>query len=509
MAVYLAERLATTVAAPRTPEEELMNRTQLAGFAALVAAGAMMLTACGSDTAKTPAAPAASVTATAKSPSTTASTVSFTSGTAKANNAPANTGDFFPGPSSSPAAMKWVQLTAGSAGALNPVVVNGAGFTLYRFDKDTASPSKSNCDGDCATTWPPVLVQPGAKIFVDGVDKSKIGVVRRDDGNLQVTIGGWPVYKFAKDTAPGQTNGEGVGGTWFGVTPDAGRAMPSPQGTDAKTGLDYATGTAKQHNAPPNTGDNYQGPRTDAAAMKWVQLTAGSAGGLNPIVHDGAGFTLYRFDKDTADPSKSNCDGDCAKTWPPVLVHPGSRIFVNGVPVAEVGVVRRDDGSRQVTIGGWPVYRFSKDTAPGQTNGEGVGGTWFAVSPKGRKVLPPVSTDNGTAPAAPTTGAAPTTSAAPTASAGAGGSVTLGNGSVILDSGKNLTEPNGSVGASGPGCQTLTQPFTALSLQLSGGPVKIWTGPDCTGTSAVVTADVNDLTAIGFTRPIASVRFGG
>ncbi|WP_405581361.1 hypothetical protein [Streptomyces sp. NBC_01190] len=480
-----------------------MIRTRLAGFAALLAAGSIALTACGPTSDNGGSAPATTAGQPATSAAAPAGPVSLTNGTAQQNNAPADTGDFFQGPSDSPAAMRWVELTAGSAGDLNPVVVNGAGFTLYRFDKDTASPSKSNCDGDCATTWPPVVVRPGAKIFVNGVAKSRVGVVRRDDGNLQVTIGGWPVYKFSKDTAPGQTNGQGVGGTWFGVTPDGTKAGQSPQGQDGTTGLDYSTGTAAQHHAPPNTGDNYKGPRTDPAAMKWVQLTAGSAGGLNPIVHDGAGFTLYRFDKDTAHPSMSNCNGDCAKTWPPVLVHQGTRIFVNGVPTAQVGIVKRADGSRQVTIGGWPVYRFSKDTAPGQTNGEGVGGTWFAVSPKGGKVLPPVAQgDGGTAP-----GGAPATSAAPTASTG--GSVTLGNGSVILDSGKNLTEPSGSVGASGPGCQTLAQPFAALSIQLSGGPVKIWTGPDCTGTSKVITASVNDLTAVGFTQPVASVRFGG
>jgi predicted lipoprotein with Yx(FWY)xxD motif len=321
-----------------------------------------------------------------------------------------------------------------------------------------------------------------------------VGVVRRTDGNLQVTIGGWPVYRFSKDTAPGQTNGEGVGGTWFGVTPTGGKAMPAPQGTNS-TGLDYQNGTAKQHKAPADTGDFHKGSRNDPAAMKWVQLTAGSAGGLNPIVHDGAGFTLYRFDKDTANPSKSNCDGACATTWPPVVVRPGSKIFVDGVPVSQVGIVRRTDGNLQVTIGGWPVYRFSKDTAPGQTNGEGVGGTWFAVSPAGQKVQPSVVSGGDPSPSQ-------------SAGATSAPSATLGNGSVTLDSGTNFSEPNGSVGVAGPGCQTIS-PFPAKSVQLSGGPIKIWTGPGCTGTSAVLTQSVPDLSAVGFTRDIVSVRFGG
>jgi predicted lipoprotein with Yx(FWY)xxD motif len=233
--------------------------------------------------------------------------------------------------------------------------------------------------------------------------------------------------------------------------------------------------------------------------MKWVQLSAGAAGNLNPVVLNGAGFTLYRFDKDSTSPSKSNCNDACALTWPPVLVQPGSRIFVDGVPKDKIGVVKRDDGKLQVTIGGSPVYRFSKDIGPGETNGEGVGGTWFAVSPEGQKVLPAVVAGGGN-PAG--TGTASTSSSAPS-------TVTLGNGSVILDSGKNFQEPNGSVGAAGPGCQTLGLPFTTLSLQLDGGPVKIWTGPQCTGTAMVVTGSVPDLSAIGFNQPIASVRFGG
>jgi predicted lipoprotein with Yx(FWY)xxD motif len=454
-----------------------MIRTRVAVIAAFLAAGAAALTACGNGNGPVDL-----------SKSRLAS-LNFTNGKAKDNNAPSDTGDFYKGPSNSAAAMKWVQLSAGSAGKLNPVVINGAGFTLYRFDKDSASPSKSNCDGACATTWPPVLVNPKGRIFLDGVPKSKVGVVKRTDGTLQVTIGGWPIYRYSKDTAPGQTNGQGVGGTWFGVTPDGTKAGTSPEGADSN-GLNYKDGTARNNGAPSDTGDFYRGNRNSPDAMKWVELTSGSANGLNPIVHDGAGFTLYRFDKDTASPSKSNCDGACAVTWPPVLVRPGSKIFVNGVPKSKVGVVKRTDGTLQVTIGGWPIYRFSKDTGPGQTNGEGVGGTWFAVSPEGQKVLPPTNT------------------ASPTPAPTNGSGVTLGNGSVILDSGKNFTEPDGSVGVAGPGCQTLGSPFQALSLQLSGGPIKIWTGPNCTGTSAVVSGDVPDLTKIGFTKPIASIRFG-
>jgi len=271
--------------------------------------------------------------------------------------------------------------------------------------------------------------------------------------------------------------------------------------------LNFINGGAKENNAPPKTGDFFMGPRNNPMAKKWVELAVGSANGLSPIVHDGAGFTLYRFDKDTARPSRSNCNGDCAVTWPPVLVQPGSKIFLppNGVPLKAVGVVRRDDGTLQVTVGGWPIYRFSKDTAPGQTNGEGVGGTWFAVSPRGGKVLP--ATGSQTTPPS-NTPPSNTPPSAPPASAPPATGAALGNGSAILDSGKNFSEPDGSVGVAGPGCQTLGRPFLTLSMQIAGGPMKIWTGPNCTGTSKLVTADVPDLAAAGFNQPIASIRFG-
>src|SRR5437588_49511 len=111
-----------------------MIRARVATLAAVLAAGVTVLTGC------TPDGPAV------KPPQAhggAAATVAYVPGTAKGNNAPAGTGDFYNGPSNNAAAMKWVQLSAGAAGELNPVVLNGAGFTLYRFDKDTANPSKS------------------------------------------------------------------------------------------------------------------------------------------------------------------------------------------------------------------------------------------------------------------------------------------------------------------------------------------------------------------------------
>jgi predicted lipoprotein with Yx(FWY)xxD motif len=463
------------------PEEFLMSRTRVAGFAAVVSAGLIAVTACSSGDG-TSGAPPAGVDV------QSASLAAFTVGTAKANGALGTTGDN--AAAGDPAAADWVELDAGSAGQLNPVVLNGKGFLLYRFDKDSAKPPTSNCDGDCARTWPPVILKPGGKVFLNGVDRTDVGLLKRQDGSMQVTIGGWALYRYSKDTQPGQANGQGVGGTWFGVTPEGGKTAAPPSGTDQASGVDYKTGTAEENGADLTAGDNYRGPRTDDAAMKWVQLTRGAAGGLNPIVHDGADMTLYRFDKDSAKPPTSNCAGDCAKTWPPVLVRPGSRIFVNGVTTGKIGIITRADGRRQVTIGGWPVYRFSGDSRPGDAKGEGVGGTWFAISPTGGKVTPAEAPPAGTKPASPSAPAQ------------------LGNGSAVLDSGKDFAEPSGSIGVAGPGCVAVANPALASSIVLTGGPVKLWKGANCTGQSTVITQSVADLSAIGFDKQVASIRFG-
>ncbi|MFI5491703.1 hypothetical protein [Actinoplanes sp. NPDC051859] len=206
-------------------------------FAAVAVSGALVLSACGSGAQLVDPAPVAALAA------------DLVSGTAKTSQALRGTGDWAAPQGGTPkgetaeVAQKWVQLTAAKAGNLNPVLVNGAGLTLYRFDNDTAKPSKSTCNGDCAAKWPPVVVKPGGKIFVAGVPKSKVGVVKRDDGRLQVTVGGWPVYRFAKDTRKGDTLGQGVGGTWFGIRPDGKKAGAVEQGNGD-------TGTT-----PPSKGD--------------------------------------------------------------------------------------------------------------------------------------------------------------------------------------------------------------------------------------------------------------
>ncbi|MFE9421571.1 hypothetical protein ACFYNO_01260 [Kitasatospora sp. NPDC006697] len=133
--------------------------------------------------------------------------------------APGNTAPATPMPSQPANAMV---KAVGSSTGLGQIVTDGNGFTLYRFDQDTNSPSASHCTGGCATTWPAVTTtgQPSGTGL-----SGTLGTITRDDGSKQVTLDGWPLYRFAGDTKAGQTNGQGVNGTWWAITPAGGKAM--------------------------------------------------------------------------------------------------------------------------------------------------------------------------------------------------------------------------------------------------------------------------------------------
>lgn len=117
-----------------------------------------------------------------------------------------------------------LELKATSSQQIGAFLTDGNGMTLYRFDKDSDNPPRSNCAGPCATTWPPLLIASPGRIFPSGVDPQLIGYVERADGTCQVTVNGWPVYHYSGDKAPGETNGQGVQGTWFAVPPTGGKA---------------------------------------------------------------------------------------------------------------------------------------------------------------------------------------------------------------------------------------------------------------------------------------------
>ncbi|MGW4689649.1 SCO0930 family lipoprotein [Streptomyces sp. NPDC004244] len=253
------------------------------------------------------------------------------------------------------------QLAIAQTEQLGQVLTDSAGFTLYRFDKDTPKPPKSNCDGDCAKAWPAVAA--GDVTAASGMDASVLGEVVRSDGSKQLTVGGWPVYRYAKDTKAGEQNGQGVGGTWFALAPDGKKAAKGAGGSGSGSGSGEGSGGA----APA------QGSLSVAKDPK-----------LGDHIVDGNGMTVYRFKKDTAWPMASNCTGDCVAKWP--VVPPVDKANAKGIIEKGFSVLDRPDGKKQQSVDCWPIYTFTGDKKPGDTNGQGVGGTWYAVSPDGKLI---------------------------------------------------------------------------------------------------------------------------
>jgi len=144
-----------------------------------------------------------------------------------------------------------------------------------------------------------------------------------------------------------------------------------------------------------------------------VKLTATTVGQLGQVVTDAAGMTLYRFDSDTANPPASNCYDKCAQTWPPELAT-SSTATLDGIDQSAVGVILRKDGTKQITINGWAVYRYAKDAAPGDAKGQGLMQKWFAVTPQGKKAAgAPTGGAGGGAASSSSKPASPTTSSDP------------------------------------------------------------------------------------------------
>jgi predicted lipoprotein with Yx(FWY)xxD motif len=133
---------------------------------------------------------------------------------------------FAAGSASSASASGKAAKLAAARSSLGRIVVDGKGHTLYLFEKDKGR--RSTCYGACAAYWPPALTHGKPKARA-GLKRSLIGTTRRRNGTRQVTYAGHPLYRYAGDNGPGQTNGAGLqdfGGGWDPVSP-AGKKVES------------------------------------------------------------------------------------------------------------------------------------------------------------------------------------------------------------------------------------------------------------------------------------------
>jgi predicted lipoprotein with Yx(FWY)xxD motif len=97
--------------------------------------------------------------------------------------------------------------------------------------------------------------------------------------------------------------------------------------------------------------------------------TMASAGG--EVLTDAKGMTLYTYDKDAA--GMSNCTGECAEYWPPVMADAMAK------PTGDLTVIKRPDGTMQWADKGMPLYTFAKDKKPGDMMGDNMKGVWHVV----------------------------------------------------------------------------------------------------------------------------------
>lgn len=162
-------------------------------------------------------------------------------------------------------------------------------------------------------------------------------------------------------------------------------AATTPAPGAGNSALQVVDSTAQQAGLNGN-GGTVVGAAVQEAPPKWVQLSAVTSQPLSsPHLININQAALYRFDNDTANPSQSNCNDACAAKWPPVTIKEGGNVYLAGVNPKDIGAIRRADGQVQITVGDWPVYRFSGDSKPGDLNGQGLDGKWFAVGPTGQK----------------------------------------------------------------------------------------------------------------------------
>lgn len=212
--------------------------------------------------------------------------------------------------------------------ALGHFLTGPDGMTLYYFGND--EPGVSNCTGGCLENWPPLLAD---EVVTNPLSiPGEFSLVESEQG-MQVAYNGMPLYYFARDEGPGDTNGQNVGDVWW------------------------------------------------VANLEPVVQVLETADGS--LLVGPTGMTLYTFDNDEM--GVSNCAGGCAKNWPPLMggYDPENGYGVMGVEGVdgELGLIAREDspGGMQVTLDGMPLYYWIRDQVPGDTTGDGVGGNWHIV----------------------------------------------------------------------------------------------------------------------------------
>lgn len=145
-----------------------------------------------------------------------------------------------------------------------------------------------------------------------------------------------------------------------------------------------------------NSGTTGASTSSNKPAAHAVGLTISTAHGSAGTYLTGAGGrAVYLFASDT--PSKSTCTATCAQNWPPLIARATPKAG-SGVTAANLTMITRSGGVKQVAYKGHPLYYYIGDSGSGQTNGQGssaYGAKWWLVSPAGAAITSGGSSSGG------------------------------------------------------------------------------------------------------------------
>jgi predicted lipoprotein with Yx(FWY)xxD motif len=159
----------------------------------------------------------------------------------------------------------------------------------------------------------------------------------------------------------------------------AGATLLAACGSSSSSGSTAAPASqAPATEAPASTAAGSEAPGTTAAGAAAVSIKVADTP-LGKILTTDEGLTVYGFTNDTN--GTSTCTGGCATAWPAVTVP--SDALPAGLDAKVFSVVEGPGDIYQLKAGSWPLYTFSGDSAPGDTNGQGTAGSWFVVAPDG------------------------------------------------------------------------------------------------------------------------------
>jgi predicted lipoprotein with Yx(FWY)xxD motif len=225
------------------------------------------------------------------------------------------------------------------------VLENSSSHSLYLLSVEKGTHLKCTKSA-CLNIWHPLDVRMAVRSITVGKGvNGKITFVRRSATMKQVVFNTYPVYTYAGDTGPNQSNGEGIadtGGVWHLLHAGAKTvgATPVPQTLDS------------------------------ASIPSYANVLAGTTGRSFYVLSAEKGAVI-------------KCTAGCLSIWPPLLVPAGTKAVSIGTGVkGTIGFLTRGT-MLQVTFNSFPVYVYSGDSGAHESNGEGIiadGGTWTLAS---------------------------------------------------------------------------------------------------------------------------------